>query len=126
MPEAKSLLSSEVKVNISAFSERIRAAKNKSGLSDANLGKLLNVSDKTVRAWINDTSEPRMQRRKEIEAQLTKILSEEPQGETAEPEIPSKPETNPEEFGIPDKLEDPKPDRPRLRELLPGDRRWDL
>lgn len=117
MPQSNEL--NEVKVNMGAFALLVRTVKKEAGLSNKAIARAVHVRPATVTEWINEQSEPTMERRGKIERILRGLL--EKQIPAPEPEAQSEPA--PVDEAEPVLSAAPKQ---RMRSLLPEDRRWNV
>ncbi len=120
IPETTGGNRGEITVNIGDLSRRLRALKAEKDWSTEEMARQLSVSPRTIRDWMRERSEPRMSRRKELNAKINSLLSE----------VESKPEpTQPKEVPGDQPTEanvEPAPEKPILRPLVPTDLDWSL
>jgi transcriptional regulator with XRE-family HTH domain len=109
----------EIAVNIGDFSLRLRALKKAMGArNNAQVAAALGVSANSIGDWIRETSEPRLQRRRQIEAQIDALLLKH-RIAAEEPVAKPQPEVDEQDF---DKIVA----GPAVRSMLPEDRRWEV
>jgi ribosome-binding protein aMBF1 (putative translation factor) len=121
MPQTSTLSSSEIRVDVGNFSKLLGALKRVRKWSNADLCRELKVAKSSMSSWANGKSEPRPDRRKELEALIRNLLSE---SESEQEQEPAPPPETPTSY--PGDSVEPPADRPKLRSLKPGDRRWEI
>lgn len=115
-----------IEVNYGDFSLKLRALKKAMGCkTNGPIGEALGVSARSIGDWIRETSEPRLQRRRELEQAIDALmLKHRIESEPAPGPAPVK-EPEPEPEPIAEDLGDG--DAPAtLRPMLPEDRNWDV
>jgi transcriptional regulator with XRE-family HTH domain len=119
MPQTSSLSASEIRVDVGNFAKQLRELKRARKWSNTDLCRELKVAKSSMSSWANGNSEPRPDRRKQLEARIRELLSQ-PESEpepTPAPEAPTSPPVEDVE---------PPADRPKMRSLKPDDRRWEV
>lgn len=108
-------------MNLGDFSLRLRELKKAMGATNnAQVAEALGVSAKSLGDWIRETSEPRLQRRRELENKIDALLLKNriatepsPAGTEKEPEVEE------QDF---EKIVA----GPAVRSMLPEDRSWNV
>jgi hypothetical protein len=114
----------DIEVNFGDFSLKLRSLKKAIGCkNNVPIAEALGVPTKSIGDWIRETSEPRLQKRRELERKIDELLlkyrieAENPPAPPPEPEAEAEP--------IAEDLGDT--DTPAtLRPMLPEDRKWDV